>query len=414
MTFFELLKIADNSAKEIKTVIAYKADGNSVKTVKKQLVNLAAVYNDNSISGLYAEVTKPGNGVTIYKDFDPCIEVQTLYSDYPAEKMLTALQKYNNNMRTFSDFESMIKNAIAENQFIKNDALYLLEAHGNFDLSQKAKQAKQEFLRAREEEHKKEEEQREAERKAKKEAGKKAFEKFIAEYEQKFINKQAFSNIEIETPEGKETTIISYLCQKYGLNIPLKTQGWIKTGCAGITWNETENGKKIAYNYYRGKDSTVFYDYLQTLEKAIFETYGLLTEEEKEEADKQKAEAEEEKTLYNSVEKIDFEVIRAYRDEYDLHILIKQSEPLTISKADAEGIYKRLYKAAGIKDYKQIEKKTKANMILYTENSIINVENYSNGIVCSCRALKGKNGKSIYLFRKSSKKGNYKAIEDIA
>ena len=97
-----------------------------------------------------------------------------------------------------------------------------------------------------------------------------------------------------------------------------------------------------------------------------------------------------------------------------MHFLIKQSEPLTISKADAEGIYKRLYKAAGIKDYKQIQNKTNSNMILYTENSFIKVENYSNGIICTCRALKAKSGKSIYLFRKSSKKGNYKAIEDIA
>ena len=408
--FIDILRSAENSAKVTKEIITYKADGNGIKTVKKELLSLAEVYKDNSISGLYADATEPeNNGIIIYKDFSPCLEVAKIWNDPTAEQMQKALSDYNAKVQNFDIY---INNKINTGNFIKNTELKVIESHGDLDLLQRAKQAKMDFLQAREDQHKQEEAQREAERKAEQEAEKVAFEKLIADYEQKIINKEPFSNAEIEIPEGKETTIILYLCQKYGLNIPLKTQGWINSGLAGITWNETENGKKITYMYRR--DSKVFYNYLQTLEKAIFEAYGLLTEEEKEEADKQKAEAEEEKSLYNSVEKIDFEAVTGSREEFDLHFLIKQSEPLTISKADAEGIYTRLYKAAGIKDYKQIQNKTNSNMILYTENSFIKVENYSNGIICSCRALKGKNGKSIYLFRKSSKKGNYKAIEDIA
>lgn len=405
--FIDILRSAENSAKEVKTVITYAADGNSIKTVKKELLNLAKVFNDNSVMGIYADVTECGT--VIYKDFSPCLEIANIYNDIEAEKMLNTCRNFTEKV---IDYIHYVENKIEAGAFIKNTELKLIELHGDLDLLQRAKQAKMDFLQAREDQHKQEEAQREAERKAEKEAEKVAFEKLIADYEQKIINKEPFSNIEIDIPEGKETTIVLYLCQKYDLNIPLKTQGWINSGLAGITWNETENGKEITYTYRR--DSKVFYDYLQILEKAIFEAYGLLTEKEREEADKQKAEAEEEKSLYNSVEKIEFEAVTGSREEFDLHFLIKQSEPLTISKADAEGIYKRLYKAAGIKGYKQIESKTNSSMILYAENSIIKVENYSNGIICSCRALKGKNGKSIYLFRKSSKKGNYKAIEDIA
>ncbi len=410
--FIDILRSAENSAKVIKEVITYKADGNSVKTVKKELLSLAEVYKDNSINGLFADATEPeNNGIIIYKDFSPCLEVAKVWNDPTAEQMQKALSDYNAKVQNFDIY---INNKINTGNFIKNTELKVIELHGDLDLLQRAKQAKMDFLQAREDQHKQEEAQREAERKAEQEAEKVAFEKLIADYEQKIINKEPFSNAEIETPEGKETTIILYLCQKYGLNIPLKTQGWINNGLAKIEWKNTED-KEITYSYYTtSKNSTVFFDYLKQLEFKILLAYSKLTEEEKEEADKQKVKAEEEKILYNSVGKIDFEAVAGSREEFDLHFLIKQSEPLTISKADAEGIYKRLYKAAGIKDYKQIQNKTNSNMILYTENSFIKVENYSNGIICTCRALKAKSGKSIYLFRKISKKGNYKAIEDIA
>ena len=295
--FIDILRSAENSAKVTKEIITYKADGNGIKTVKKELLSLAEVYKDNSISGLYADATEPeNNGIIIYKDFSPCLEVAKIWNDPTAEQMQKALSDYNAKVQNFDIY---INNKINTGNFIKNTELKVIESHGDLDLLQRAKQAKMDFLQAREDQHKQEEAQREAERKAEQEAEKVAFEKLIADYEQKIINKEPFSNAEIEIPEGKETTIILYLCQKYGLNIPLKTQGWINSGLAGITWNETENGKKITYMYRR--DSKVFYNYLQTLEKAIFEAYGLLTEEEKEEADKQKAEAEEEKSLYNSV-----------------------------------------------------------------------------------------------------------------
>lgn len=60
--FIDILRSAENSAKEAKTIITYKADGNSVKTVKKELLNLAEVYKDNSINGLFADATEPDKG----------------------------------------------------------------------------------------------------------------------------------------------------------------------------------------------------------------------------------------------------------------------------------------------------------------------------------------------------------------
>ena len=122
--FIDILKNAENSAKEVKTIITYKADGNGVKTVKKELLSLAEVYKDNSINGLFADATEPeNNGIIIYKDFSPCLEVAKVWNTPTAEQMQKALQNYNGKMGTFSDFVNMVKNAIAEGRYIKNDVL---------------------------------------------------------------------------------------------------------------------------------------------------------------------------------------------------------------------------------------------------------------------------------------------------
>ena len=141
--FIDILKNAENSVKEVKTIITYKADGNGVKTVKKELLSLAEVYKDNTISGLYANVSEAENGVKIYKDFLPCIEISTIYNTPTAEQMQKALQNYNAKMGTFSDYENAVKNIIAEGGYIKNDALLLLELHGCKETIKNALQVKE-------------------------------------------------------------------------------------------------------------------------------------------------------------------------------------------------------------------------------------------------------------------------------
>lgn len=414
MTFFELLRTADNTAREQKRIIAYKADGNGVKVCSKTLISLSELFANASIISMYADFSD--YKAIIYKDFEPCIEVQSIYNDAESGKIQTALIRYCQRMSNYSDFCEMIQSKIDNNCFIKNTELKLFEIHGDTELLQKAKQAKENRSRAIEEEYKQEKMRQEAERRNEEEAERENFEKLIAEYEQKIINKKPFRNSEIETPEGKETSIVLYLCQKYDIKVPLKTQGWIKTGLYEISWRQAEVDtikEEITYSYH-GRNSKVFYEYLRSLEYAILDAHGKITDEEKVKAAKAAQDSEMEKVLYNSIPIIDFEEIKTYRDEFDLHVMIKQSEPLTISKESAEGIYTRLYKASGIKDYKMVKERTNAAMILYEEKSIISVENYSNGISCSCKALKDKNGKMVYLFKKNSNRGNFKAVEAIA
>lgn len=181
--FIDILRSAENSAKVTKEIITYKADGNGIKTVKKELLSLAEVYKDNSIIGLFADATEPeNNGIIIYKDFDPCLEVAKVWNTPTAEQMQKALQNYNSKMGTFSDFENMIKKSVAEGQYIKNDALYLLKVHGCTETLSKALEVKEGIrakqIQAETEKHAKfEAEQRKKEDEARAEAERKKAEK---------------------------------------------------------------------------------------------------------------------------------------------------------------------------------------------------------------------------------------------
>lgn len=184
--FINILRSAENSAKVTKEIITYKADGNEIKTVKKELLSLAEVYKDNSMMGLFADATEPeNNGIIIYKDFSPCLEIAKVWNTPTAEQMQKALQNYNGKMGTFSDFENMIKKSVAEGQYVKNDALYLLKVHGCTETLQKALEVKEGI--------KQKQIQEEAEKHAKIEAEqRKKEEETRAETERKKAEKVAF------------------------------------------------------------------------------------------------------------------------------------------------------------------------------------------------------------------------------
>lgn len=264
--FIDILRSAENSAKVKKEIITYKADGNGIKTVKKELLSLAEVYKDNSINGLFADATDlKNNGIIIYKDFSPCLEVAKIWNDPTAEQMQKALQNYNGKMGTFSDFENTIKKSVAEGQYIKNDALYLLKVHGCNETLQKALKVKEEIkakqMQEEAEKHAKiEAEQRKKEEEARAEAERKKAEKTA------FLCGYADGKTQIQTER-----IFDILSKKYIYDGKLKTRkdfiidtlsegGKVeqKDGVIsyyGSKWNRKQSKPKTEYRLYTAEGS---------------------------------------------------------------------------------------------------------------------------------------------------------------
>ena len=123
-----------------------------------------------------------------------------------------------------------------------------------------------------------------AEKEAKRQAEKAEFEQKEREEEEKWLAeiektiKEAEENIfhqrDFENKEVDGKSVINKLMGKYGINVPLRTQGWINSKLAMIIFN----GGKISYKFY-GKsqrdNSTVFRNYLVRLENAINEELEL-------------------------------------------------------------------------------------------------------------------------------------------
>ena len=124
MLFFELIATANKT--ETKPIIAYKTNGQDVHIVNRELINLAELYNDNSLSGLYAFAVEP-EIIEIYKDFEPCYKVTTIYNDAPKEMIQRGFQNYNEQMQNFAGFESIISKTIEAGGYIKNDIMLLLK-----------------------------------------------------------------------------------------------------------------------------------------------------------------------------------------------------------------------------------------------------------------------------------------------
>lgn len=225
--FIDILRSAENSAKVTKEIITYKADGNGIKTVKKELLSLAEVYKDNSINGLFADASEPeNNGIIIYKDFSPCLEVAKVWNDPTAEQMQKALQNYNGKIGTFSDFENMIKNAIANGQYIKNDALYLLKVHGCNETLSKALEVKEGIK------------QRQIQEEAEKHA------KFEAEQRKKEEEARAEA-------ESKKAEKIAFLCGYADGKTQIQTERIYNILSKIQGYRNSQNGGKIEYKSRR-------------------------------------------------------------------------------------------------------------------------------------------------------------------
>lgn len=212
MLFNELL---NGKTTEEKTVIKYKADGNGVKTVKKQLISLEILYNDKSLFGLYADATEPENGIIIYKDYTPCMEIETLYNEYSAENIHQLLQNFNKKYNTYEDYKNDIADMIKSKRFIKNDVLMLLSLHGDMELLKEAKIVKDNIIKQREAE-----ETARIEKRQKEKAEKDATEK--AERERK---KQEKIDFLCGYAEGKTSIQVERL-----YNVLSKVQGYADNG----------------------------------------------------------------------------------------------------------------------------------------------------------------------------------------
>lgn len=254
-----------------KKCIAFAKDGNTVVKPYKTLYSLENVTHNTEHKNLYIELVKREYGDPIYQLWEDlgsiCISQGWIQGYCDIEEVSAKIAEYP--YLSIDGFYKRLEASESKGYYINKVDIEVCVLLENIDLAKHYSEyrerqiaEKEAKLRAAKKECEKKKIEAEKQRIAE-------VEKAIQDAEYKIFHQEDFKNTEIE---GK--SIINKLMDKYGINVPLRTKGWINSKLAMIVFQ----GGKISYKFY-GKtqrdDSTVFYNYLMRLETAINEELTL-------------------------------------------------------------------------------------------------------------------------------------------
>lgn len=252
---------------ERKKVICFAKNGNDVVQPYKTLYSVQEITGKEEHKNLWLEcnVDKYGNkDFLLYEDLKACI--------YAIGRILpgVTITLFNSMVSGYpyagkSGFLKRLEAMESKGMYINNLEVRMCELLGEFDLVKHYTEYRSYYLQKREEAANKARMEREKAEAEAEEARKKAIEKAIDDAEEKIFKQVDFYNNKVE-----EKSVINLLMQRYGIKVPLRTQGWINEKLAKIVFD----GSRITYKFY-GKsqrdNSKVFIDYLEELEAKINE-----------------------------------------------------------------------------------------------------------------------------------------------
>lgn len=390
--------------------ITFAKDGNSVVKPYKTLYNVEQITGKEEHKTLYFEVVK---GKETWEEASYCLfeDLGTICSKVDWIPCYWTLEEFTEKIGKWEYFGKdgllkRLKEAEENRWYINLLDIELCVILEEIELAKHYAEYRQNRKKAMAEEEEKKHAEREAKEREEEEKRLAEVQKTIEEAENIIRTQGTLHNEEFE---GK--TIVLYLFKKYNINVPLKTQGWINNALAKVWF---KNGE-ITYSYYTSsKNSTVFVKYLKQLEYAILKEYGEISEEKKEEILKEEEEEKTREELYKSIKPISFSKMST-RDEFDLHMYIRERQLVELNEDAIEEIYKRLYKASGIKDYDAIIQNIGLDSVIRKgqNNSKLSVKRYCNKkeITCTCQCLKDKNNNVTLIFTKNTDKEKYSCIE---
>ena len=272
MNEYRPLKNIDLSGIETKRIRAtgYKSDHNTPCKHFFDACPLDLVLSNESYKGLYiALVNKAyqdggndynGGYYMTFNDIGDNVYIEFL--GFMGNEDIERMREKLNSMQAYigrSGFLSYCAALSARGWFVKNPELMALDMIGEVELVKKYRIEKAAII------EKKEQEDRERREQYRKEQEEKA--RRLAE-EKENVLREAATKIRNRQTTDNDNAIILDLMRKYGVDVPLRTQGWIIDCLASVKFD----GDKISYSYYRrknGKGSQKVFDCIRDLVNAI-------------------------------------------------------------------------------------------------------------------------------------------------
>ncbi len=251
-----------------KKCITFAKDGSTVVKPYKTLYNVGQITHNAEHRNLYFEIVKGKKSweqdrYFLWDDLGKiCVKVDLIREYWTLENFIEALHNYK--YFGADGFFKRLK-ALEENGYhINKEEIEICTILGEIELAKHYAEYREERLRRREEKRQEEIAERKAKEREEKEKHNAEVQGTVAGAENTIRTQGTLYNEEFE---GK--TIVLYLLKKYGINVPIKTQGWVNNALAKVWFQDGE----ITYSYYTcSKDSTVFWKYLKELEKKILQS----------------------------------------------------------------------------------------------------------------------------------------------
>lgn len=252
---------------EKKEVICFASNGNDVVQPYRTLYSVSQITGKEEHSKLYLGCVVDANGYTdflLYEDLEACVyAIGYILPDVTITLLNSMIAGYPYSGK--SGFLKRLEELKNKGSYVNKLDIKMCELLGEFDLVKHYTEYRSTYLQKREEAANKAHMELEKAEAEAEEARKKAIEKAIddAEY-------NIFKQVDFYNDKAEEKSIVNLLMQRYGIKVPLRTQGWINEKLAKIVFD----GDRITYKFY-GKsqrdNSKVFIDYLEELEAKINE-----------------------------------------------------------------------------------------------------------------------------------------------
>lgn len=255
-----------------KKCIKFAKDGNTVVKPYKTLYNLKKITHDEKHKNLYLEVVRgkewQETHYQLWEDFQViCINQGWTQGFLDIEKFTEKMFEYS--YLGIDGFYKRLKESEEHGYYINKVDIEVCVLLGNIELAKRYSEYREKQIAENEIKRQVEKAERERRESEEKKNKLKEIEKFIADAENKIFHQKDLKNIELD-----RKSVVNKLMEKYGIKVPLRTQGWINSKLAMIVFN----GGNISYKFY-GKsqrdNSTVFIKYLVELENAINEELAL-------------------------------------------------------------------------------------------------------------------------------------------
>ena len=244
----------------------YKADGNTPIKKGKNLYPLELITECDDFKGFFIEIIKHTYGdasYLIWNDLgNSCVKFGSINAYFDLTQTQEELHKLLKWLG-MDGFKGYLHSLEENHNWIRNTEILALADNGETELAIHY----QEYHDRLKVEHEEKERQQRAEyERQEQEREQKRQEEIALQLERAEQNIRDKKDLKNDLIYGK--SILLYLMDRYGIKVPIKTQGWFNQKLAFVKWNDGE----ITYSYYKTKGtngSQTAFKYLRMLEEVV-------------------------------------------------------------------------------------------------------------------------------------------------